>query len=110
MCAIAGQRVLPLFGRQYGMLSDMFVHINKSHASLDQIVSYEKGEAAFRFIVSSLRATAWLIYAVTELVFHDDIPKPRYWRNVGRGEYVYDLSESERGRLKQFFDGEIGEP
>jgi hypothetical protein len=106
---VAG-KVLPLFGRQYGMLSDLFVHINKSHAGLDPIVSYEKDDAALGFIVSSLRATAWLIYAVAELVFHDDIPKPRYWQNVGPGEYVYNPSESERTRLKQFFDGEIGEP
>ncbi len=105
---VAG-KVLPLFGRQYGMLSDLFVHINKSHAGLDPIVSYEKDEPAFGFIMSSLRATAWLIYAVAELVFHDEISKPRYWRNVGRGEYVYDPSESERARLKRFFDGPISE-
>lgn len=106
---VAG-KVLPLFGRQYGMLSDRFVHINKSHAGLDPIVSYEKDDRALGFIVSSLRVTAWLIYAVAELVFHDDIPEPRYWQNVGRGEFVYDPSENERALLKQFFDGEIGEP
>ncbi len=99
-------KVLPLFGRQYGMLSDLFVHINKSHAGLDPIVSYEKDDAALGFIVSSLRATAWLIYAVAELAFYDDIPAPRYWRNVGSGAFVYDPSETERSRLRDFFKGQ----
>jgi hypothetical protein len=103
-------KVLPPLGPQYGMLSDRFVHINKSHAGFEPIVRYDKDDAALGFITTSLRANAWLIYAVAELVFHDDIPKPRYWRNVGPGEYVYNPSESERTRLKQFFDGEIGNP
>lgn len=106
----AAKKVLPPLGRQYGMLSDRFVHINKSHAGFEPIVRYDKDDAALGFIITSLRANAWLIYAVAELVFHDEIPKPRYWRNVGPGEYVYSPSESERTRLKQFFNGEIGEP
>ena len=101
-------KVLPLFGRQYGMLSNLFVHINKSHADLDPIDYYKKDEAALGFIVSTLRATAWLIYAVAELAFWDDVPDPRYWRNVGPGAFVYDPSEIERSRLREFFNGETG--
>jgi len=104
------EKVLPLFGRQYGMLSDLFVHINKSHAGLDPIVSYEKDEAALGFILSSLRATGWLIYTVAELAFYDDISSPRYWRNVGPGAFVYDPSDAERNSLREFFKGEAGEP
>jgi hypothetical protein len=106
---VAG-KVLPLFGRQYGMLSDLFVHINKSHAGLDPIVSYEKDDAALGFILKSLRATAWLIYAVAELAFHDDVSSPRYWRSVGPGEFVYDPSDAERRNLKNFFNEGAAEP
>jgi hypothetical protein len=106
----AAKKVLPPFGRQYGMLSDLFVHINKSHASFEPIVSYEKADTALGFIVSSLRSNAWLIYAVAELVFHDEIPAPRYWRNVGPSAFVYDPSDTERNRLREFFHGEAGEP
>jgi hypothetical protein len=106
---VAG-KVLPLFGRQYGMLSDRFVHISKSHAGLDPIVSYEKDDAALGFIVSTLRATGWLIYAVAELAFYDDVTSPRYWRNVGPGAFVYDPSDAERNSLREFFRGGAGEP
>lgn len=103
-------KVLPPFGRQYGMLSDRFVHVSKSHAGFDPIVAYEKDDDALGFIVLSLKSNAWLIYAVAELVFYDDIASPRYWKNVGRGAFEYDPSDDERGRLKRFFDGGIGEP
>ncbi len=102
----AAKKVLPPFGRQYGMLSEQFVHINKSHAGFEPIVSYQKDEAALGFIVSSLKSNAWLIYVVAELVFHSEISSPRYWRKVGTGAFVYDPSEDECRRLKQFFDGE----
>ena len=101
----AAKKVLPPFGSHYGMLSNLFVHINKSHAGFEPIVSYEKADAALGFIVSSLRSNAWLIYAVAELVFHDEISAPRYWRNVGPGAFVYDPSDTERNRLRKFFHG-----
>lgn len=103
-------KVLPPFGRQYGMLSDRFVHVNKSHAGFDRIAAYDKDDDAIGFIVLSLKSNAWLIYAVAELVFHDDIVSPRYWKNVGHGAFAYDPSNDERNRLKKFFDGGIGEP
>src|SRR5262249_44044160 len=62
----AAKKVLPPFGSLYGMLSKLFVHINKAHAGFEPIVSYEKADSALGFIVSSLRANAWLIYAVAE--------------------------------------------
>jgi hypothetical protein len=100
-------KLLPDFGRQYGMLSEKFVHITKSHAGFDPIVAYEKDDDALGFIVVSLKSNAWLIYMVAELVFYDDISSPRYWRNLGRGHFVNDPSDEERSRLKRFFDVKI---
>jgi hypothetical protein len=99
------KRVLPPFGQMYGMLSQHFVHINKAHAGLEPIVSYKEGEEPFALIISTLRANAWLIYVVAELIFHDEILVPRYWRYLGQGAFAYDPSDVERDWQKQFLTG-----
>ncbi len=98
----SAKKVLPPFGQLYGMLSKSFVHINKAHAGLEPIVGYEKDEEPLAFIISTLRANAWLIYVVTELVFHDEILTPRYWRSLGHGAFTYDPSDAERAWQKEF--------
>jgi hypothetical protein len=97
-------KALPPFGHAYGMFSQHFVHINTAHAALEPIKSYQQGEEPLAFIVSTLRANAWLIYVVAELIFHDEIPRPRYWRHLGQGAFVYDPSETERAWQKEFLD------
>lgn len=99
-----GRKAIPPFGHAYGMLSEHFVHINKAHAGLEPIVSYKAGEEPLAFIISTLRANAWLIYVVAELVFHDEIQNPRYWRYLGHGGFVYDPSEAERAWQKEFLE------
>jgi hypothetical protein len=98
----AAKKALPPFGHQYGLLSEHFVHINRAHAGLEPIVSYEEDEEPLAFIISTLRANAWLIYAVAELVFHDEILTPRYWRYLGQGAFAYDPSVAGRAWLKEF--------
>jgi hypothetical protein len=97
-------KALPPFGRAYGMFSKHFVHINAAHAVLEPLVSYHPGEEPLSFIVSTLRANAWLIYVVAELIFHDEIQSPRYWRYLGHGAFAYDPSKAERVWQKQFLD------
>jgi hypothetical protein len=97
-------KALPPFGHAYGMFSKHFVHINTAHAALEPITRYQQGEEPLSFIVSTLRANAWLIYVVAELIFHDEIPSPRYWRYLGHGAFAYDPSEAERAWQKQFLD------
>lgn len=98
------KKAIPPFGRHYGMLSEHFVHINTAHAGLEPIVSYKEGEEPLAFIISTLRANAWLIYVVAELVFHDEITNPRYWRCLGQGAFAYDPSETERAWQKEFLE------
>jgi hypothetical protein len=98
------KRAIPTFGEHYGLLSQHFVHINKAHAGLEPIVAYKEGEEPFDFIISTLRANAWLIYVVAELVFHDEVLNPRYWRYLGHGAFAYDPSEAERAWQRDFLD------
>ena len=98
------KRVLPPIGYLYGMLSNEFVHIGPNHAKLEPVVVYEANEEPLEFIGSILRATAWLIYVIAEIVFHDEISEPRYWRSHGNGHYEYAPSEMEFAWLKEFFE------
>lgn len=98
------KRAIPGFGHEYGMFSKHFVHINTAHAALEPIVLYMEDDEALPFIVSTLRANAWLIYVVAELVFHHEIPNPRYWRHLGHSSFAYDPSEAERTWQRRFLD------
>jgi hypothetical protein len=89
-------RVFPPFGPLYGMLSNHFVHINKSHATFEPTIRYAERDEPFRFIISTLRAHAWLIYVVTELAFHEDLEQRRYWKSISANELSYDPSDEER--------------
>lgn len=104
-------RVFPPFGPLYGMLSNHFVHINKSHALFEPTITYLEHDEAFKFIISTLRAHAWLIYVVTELAFHDDLEERRYWKSISANELSYDPSAEEKAWQKQFLDiyGEVVE-
>jgi hypothetical protein len=97
-------KAIPPFGYGYGIFSKHFVHINRAHAALDPIVSYEASEEPLAFILSTLRANALLMYVVAELVFHDEIAAPRYWRHFGHGAFSYDPSDAERKWQKHFLD------
>ncbi len=98
------KKAIPPFGSAYGMFSEHFVHINKAHAALEPIVRYRADEEPLAFILSTLRANAWLIYVVAELVFHNEIITPRYWRYLGDGAFSYEPSEAERDWMKGFLD------
>ncbi len=101
----AAKKVLPPFGMLYGLLSNQFVHISKAHATFEATIKYTEKDQAFAFVISNLRVNAWLIYVVSELVFHSDVARPRYWKNLGSGMFAYDPSESERDWLSGFLGG-----
>jgi hypothetical protein len=103
----SAKRILPPFGRLYGMLSAHFVHIGKAHAGLEPIVGYQKDEEPLGFIIASLKANSWLIYVVAELVFHNEVLTPRYWRYLGKGMFAFDPSETERAWQAEFLRGKI---
>jgi hypothetical protein len=89
-------KVFPPFGPMYGMLSNQFVHITKSHALFEPTLKYKERNEPFNFIISTLRMHAWLIYVVTELVFHKDLRERRYWKSISENELAYDPSEEEK--------------
>ena len=95
--------VLPPIGHLYGLLSNEFVHIGPGHAKFEPLFPYKDGDESLVFIGSMLRATAWLIYVIAELVFHDEVPHARYWRNHGGGRFEYSPSGAETAWLKDFF-------
>lgn len=95
-------RAFPPFGPLYGMLSNHFVHINKSHATFEPTVKYAERDEAFEFIISTLRTHAWLIYVIAELAFNSDLAEPRYWKPTGEHRLDYAPSDDERAWMARF--------
>ncbi len=100
-CIGKAKRILPPLGMYYGMLSDQFVHIGSTHAAFEPLAVYTPEDEALEFIVSSLRGNVWLLYLTAELVFHDELDEPRYWRQR-MGGVAYDPSEEERTWMAGF--------
>ncbi|MFL5297729.1 MAG: hypothetical protein ACJ798_15235 [Phenylobacterium sp.] len=100
--------VAPL-GKYYGMLSDHFVHVGPAHAALEPVSPYVPEDEALKFIISSLRGDVWLLYLAAELVLHDEIAAPRYWKSADGG-VSFQPSEDERRWMAAFLIGpeEIG--
>lgn len=100
-CVGKAKSVLPPLGMYYGMLSDQFVHIGPAHAAFEPVALYTPEDEALKFIASSLRGDVWLLYLAAELVFHDELQEPRYWKQRGLG-VAYDPSEHERAWMREF--------
>ena len=69
------------------------------HSSPFPFIRFE--DEALKFIISSMRGDVWLLYLAAELVFHDEIEVPRYWKPMGEG-VAYDPSKSERKWMAEF--------
>ncbi|WP_229428339.1 hypothetical protein [Microvirga pudoricolor] len=102
----AARKAFPPFGHLYGILSNHFVHINRAHSGLEPTKRYTKDEEPLDFILSNMRVHAWLIYVVTELVFYDDVPEPRYWKKIAQNQFQYDPSDDEMAWQRQFLGDE----
>lgn len=96
------KRAFPPFGPLYGMLSNHFVHINKSHGMFEPTVKFTKHEEPFQFIISTMKAHIWLIYVVAELAFHESLKERRYWKPVSANELSYDPSDEEKAWQAEF--------
>lgn len=99
-------KVLEPLGPMYGFLSKSFVHISKTHASLEPTVKYTEDDDALPFIVSTLKANAWLIYVVSELIFRSDMQEPKYWKAMDGG-MSYDPSPEQRHWMQRYFEDTI---
>jgi hypothetical protein len=100
-CITSAKAVFPPLGSYYRMLSEEFVHIGKQHGALEEL-SYSSDDPALPFILGTLRANAWMIYVVAELVFFDNLTQPRYWVPLSGGRLAYAPSESERAWMAEF--------
>jgi hypothetical protein len=104
----AANKLFPVFGRIYGMLSNEFVHIGENQAAFERMGDYSKDDEDLKLILTSMKLTAWVMYVATELVFIEFVPRPRYWKIVAhheddtRVEVNYGPSEEERRWQAQF--------
>jgi hypothetical protein len=103
-CIGPAKAVFPPLGQFYGMLSNQFVHIGTQHAADISLLPYFNEDEALPFILSTLRANTWMLYVAAELVFHDELPLPRYWFALGGGQVAYNPSETERAWMARFLD------
>lgn len=103
-CVGWAKEALPPLGRYYGMLSEEFVHVGPGHAGFEPISIYAPGEEPLKFILNSMRGGAWLLYLATELLLHDEVAEPRYWKPAGEG-VAYLPSEDERRWMMSFLLG-----
>lgn len=94
--------VIEPIGLYYGMLSDHFAHIGVGHADFEPLIEYKAQEEALSFIKSSMRGNVWLHYVVAELIYHDEIPAPRYWFSQGGGAVAYNPQQEERDWMREF--------
>jgi hypothetical protein len=100
-CVGWAKRVVEPIGMYYGMLSDQFVHIGPIHAAFEPVSSYAAADEALKFIASSMRGDVWMLYLAAELVVHDEVDEPRYWKQWGEN-VAYDPSEGEREWMARF--------
>jgi hypothetical protein len=111
----AANKLFPVFGRIYGMLSNEFVHIRENQATFERMGDYSKDDEDLKLILSSMKLIAWVMYVATELVFIEFIPHPRYWKIVAhhddgtRVEVNYDPGEEERRWQAQFLGTDMSE-
>ena len=101
-CIGWAKAVIEPIGLYYGMLSDQFTHIGVGHAAFEPLIPFKDDDEELSFIGKSMRGNAWLLYVVTELVYHDEISVPRYWFAQGGDSVAYDPSEEERAWMNEF--------
>lgn len=83
-CVGQAKKTLPLIGPLWGMLSNEFVHIGLLHANLEFPKRFSPKDERLEFVADSIVLNAWLLYVVTELIYHDEV-WCIYWKKVGHG-------------------------
>jgi len=83
-CIGQAKKSLPLIGPLWGFLSNEFVHVGSLHATLELPAPYTTADERLEFLSNSILLNSWLIYVVTELVFHDEVWCV-YWKSDEQG-------------------------
>ena len=97
-------KVVPLFGKMYGLFSDMYVHINDLHSTDMRISGYsDPKEVPLAMNLFFSHMVLWALLLVTELVFFDVVLTPRYWVQNEDKTYTYSAIESEKSWISSFY-------
>jgi len=103
----SAKRVVPVFGRMYGFVSDAFAHVGAGHREANPIVPYtSEDDPDLRGNISFLKMSLWLIYLATELVFYQAVQEPKYWRHVQSGEFILEPFPKHLSQWHRDFFGE----
>lgn len=105
----AAKRVIPPFGRLYGLFSDEFAHIGRLHNSPNPLREYSANDEALATNLRFLRTAIWLINVVAELAFFDALSQHRYFRKLSENAFLYAPSESEQTRIQRLLEPYAGD-
>ena len=77
-CVSWAKKTLPGLPQLWASLSTDFVHIGAFHSFLEIPRPYKPDDEALSFILGSIKAVAWLLDVVTELIYADEQMALRY--------------------------------
>jgi len=97
----AARKAIPTFGHMFGFYSDHFVHIGGPHKAWNPVAPFKERSVAVDITLQFLRMSVWLLYVTIELLLHNHIRGPRYWRKVQQG-FEFHPSDAERDRMNDF--------
>lgn len=103
-CVGWAKTVFEPIGEYYGMLSNDFVHIGKSHSYLEPPTFYKPEDEVILFLKSMIRGNAWLFYLVCEFIFHDDVNELFFWKITGENSVAYAPNDEVRAWIDAFID------
>lgn len=85
----SAKRLLPIFGRIYGNLSEQFAHIGRPFRHVQKGNKYSDDESDLWGCLSQLTLLIWFLYWVVELAFYEWAPKPQFWVKSGENAYQF---------------------
>lgn len=80
------QKMLPLFGRIWGTLSNQFIHINTLHSEWHPLHKFEDSmDKPATTTIGILGISIYFLKISTELVYINYIDNPQHWTVLGEG-------------------------
>ncbi|MGI9102518.1 MAG: YecA family protein [Terriglobales bacterium] len=85
----SAKRLMPIFGRVYGDMSEQFIHIGKPFRHIQRANKYAPDEKDLWGCLLALMTLIWFTYEVVELVFYHFVEHPKFWKHLGGNQYEY---------------------
>ena len=100
------QKMLPIFGRYWSLLSGQFNHISNLYSDWHPLYEYkDRNDQAATTTLGILGVAVWFIKMTTELTFINYIDKPQHWEFVGDGRTKFiPPNNEEMAWIKKVFD------